>query len=176
LRSPLRRSAGWQVLAPKMARAARTRGVSANRARANATRRNESADPAVNNGFAADCHAGTADATLLTALRGWASALLPGPHTTHIVCLVARLNAVRKDRSHINSARADNSPLGGTLRHGIYVTQYGIVCRPAAALSRCAQKSRPSRSVGALERPVRHAPRQLAGILHANPPRRWKLN
>src|ERR1039458_1469627 len=33
-------------------------------------------------------HEGTADATLLTPLRGWASALLPGRHTTHIVRLV----------------------------------------------------------------------------------------
>jgi len=35
-------------------------------------------------------HEGTADATLLTSLRGWASALLPGQHTTHIVRLVGQ--------------------------------------------------------------------------------------
>jgi hypothetical protein len=91
--------------------------------------------------------------------------MLPGLHTTHIVCLVARLNAVPKHRSHINSARADNSPLGGTLRHGIYVTQYGVVCRPAAALSRCVL-SRPPRSVGARTAPAcRHPTRQPAAPL-----------
>jgi hypothetical protein len=41
-----------------------------------------------NIGSADGWHEGTADATLLTSLRGWASALLPGRHTTHIVRLV----------------------------------------------------------------------------------------
>ena len=52
-------------------------------------------------------HEGTADATLLTSLRGWASALLPGQsHNTH--CPFGRAKT-----SHLNSFRADNSPRAG---------------------------------------------------------------
>ena len=51
-------------------------------------------------------------------------------------------------------------PASGTLRHGIYVRQCGVVCNPAAALSR-RLLIRTSRSCG-------QSPRQFAGILHAN--------
>ncbi len=90
----------------------------------------------LNFGSAAGWHEGTADATLLSGrrcgshLRGWASALLPGLHTTHIVCLVIRSSFPHKFCS------CRQLPAGGALRHGIYVTQYGVVCRPAAEPSR----------------------------------------
>ena len=60
------------------------------------------ADPAKDWPMAARWHEGPADATLLTAFRGWASALLPVVHTTHIVrsfhsFLVPHLYSFRAD-------------------------------------------------------------------------------
>jgi len=117
-----------------------------------------------NFGFADGWHEGTADATLLTLLRGWASALLPGSHTTHIVRLVAHASLPHKFFS------CRHSPRAGTLRHGIYVRQCGVVCNPAAALSR-GLLSRPSRSVGASRAPTcRHpvTPAVRAAVLQVS--------
>ena len=67
--------------------------------------------------------------------------------------------------SHINSFRADNSPCRDPSARNLCQT----MCR--CVLSRCftvtLRAFRTSRSSGHW-RPVRHAPRQFAGILHAN--------
>jgi hypothetical protein len=61
---------------------------------------------------------------------------------------------------------APTLPASGTLRRGIKVRQCAVVCQPAASLSRCVLPDPRARSAHC--RPVRHAPRQFAGILHAN--------
>ena len=99
-------------------------------------------------------HEGTADTTLLTSLRGWVSALLPGRHTTHIVRLVGQkpptfiLIVPTTPRSRDPSARnkrSDNVAL--------------CAIPPLHCHGDC--ESAPSRSCG-------QSPRQLAGIPHAN--------
>ena len=89
--------------------------------------------------------------------RNWHEGVLPVRHTTHIVRSVVPPTLI---------LFAPTLPASGTLRRGIKVRQCAVVCQPAASLSRCVLPDPRARSAHC--RPVRHAPRQFAGILHAN--------
>ena len=107
-------------------------------------------------------HEGPADTTLLTSLRGWVSALLPGRHTTHIVRLVGQKpptfilfvpTTPRQRDPSARNKRSDNVAL--------------CAIPPLHCHADCCRRKRhPRRHAPALV--AWHSSRQLAGIPHAN--------
>ena len=104
-------------------------------------------------------HEGTADTTLLTSLRGWVSALLPGhSHNTH--CPFGRAKT-----SHLNSFRADNSPRAGPFGAELRSDNVALCAIPPL---HCHADCFPDSPSGTPPPVAWQSSRQLAGIPHAN--------
>jgi hypothetical protein len=104
-------------------------------------------------------HEGTADTTLLTSLRGWMSALLPGhSHNTH--CPFGRAKT-----SHLNSFRADNSPRAGPFGAELRSDNVALCAVPPL---HCHADCFPDSPSGTPPPVAWQSSRQLAGIPHAN--------